>query len=641
MSLKTTFLNALSSTAAALKKKNEQAVALCWKLDFKKPQNLEELRMHMAWKLQQYYAEGYFFFSLAGLDSHPFILISSPDTKEKGVLEAYHTMSHNYRKAPYVSGTYTCANRIYTFTCNEEPFPNSRMNVQPKDYAQYLKDYTGPKRDQVQEAFWTLFGPITENLPTQIFLEAGGKKIPLLPKKTKKGEWTVAEWNLVRVLTAAKGQSVLKSDPITSPHPRNGGLFVTAHGLQIPEDGVIRLVVSGAMAGSAQEETTMLEIMRDGVAEIFAEHLEEFKGKLLAADRMLEGADDKAQKKALLAFNHALEELEESFCRDALVHVGQKWLLHMETDFAKRRFNLKLAASFLKNVAGTVTGTVAAVSSSPSGIGAVLGLTMTLRKGIGAVADLYTFFRDINKLQKLLNYQLAYHAIKFLQNGGTEDWKEVGKGFLGYLKISPGVNMLSDLVGGEGKLKTVADLEKDVTEYEAKTSKLRASAESYLKHANRTMKIADEFGELTDAIENPKLKATLKAGESELRELLADRWIKMAGQTLEQTIAYAESISLYRDLIKTIKSAQWTSESAKIVDAAFMPILRVAVKLRPSDLAGNAYLVVNGIYEEKTNITELREFLAKNAPKKEADELAKLQVEVLQKAAELKQKETK
>lgn len=99
MSLKAKLMNALSSAAAALQKKNEQAIALCWKRDSKKPENLDELRMHMAWRLQQYYAEGYFLFSRAGLDSHPFILISSPGTKEKGVLEAYHTMAHNHRKA--------------------------------------------------------------------------------------------------------------------------------------------------------------------------------------------------------------------------------------------------------------------------------------------------------------------------------------------------------------------------------------------------------------------------------------------------------------------------------------------------------------------------------------------------------------
>lgn len=600
----------------------EGGAAFVWKATpLKNPKTLSDLRDHMTMKLRQSYEEGYFVFSLNAVDDQPILLISSESHKEDGIKAEYYKMALNKEPGKDITikaihGHFSAKAQILKFTTLPPREGASSKNKEMITTA--LAAYKKAQLDEVAEALWASFGPIDATLPKAIFLDG----INLVPSKAKKGHWVVAEYNLAKALLAAKLPGQLQDIDGES-------CLVTPSGIRLDADSTVRLEVFGAIAETAKAHELMAQVLQDGLTEVFEKHIAVLAKALQKSEAAVQ-AGKLSKEAAVDLCAQALETLHTDFEQEGMTLVNQKWEAHVHANYAARRYTIKAGISIIANGIGVISGIGTAVTTGVTGIGGALGLALTVRKSLNLAADLYTLFREVETVRKLLDKQLTKQAIQYLQRDNSQDWKEVGRTFLETLKLAKPINALSDLVGGEKNVKTVEQLGKDVVEFKAKTNGVLKSVDAYLKTATTLMEEAANLDDELMTITDKAAQMARKAYITSLREQVTTQ-LNLATDLGAQFAEYLSLFDPYDRLLAIITENQWSSKTAKAVNDLLLPILKATMKLRPKDVLGNAVQVGVCLLTEGQKGYALYQFCADpaNAPK-EAAQLNKLLSEVNQ-----------
>lgn len=618
----------MSKLSSLINTVSEKTSALIWKANLLKsePKDIHELRDHMTMKLRNKYERGYFVFSMTAKDDQPILLISSEDRAQDGIHSPFFVLAFGKGPKdgipkPFIHGAYECVADIFRFQTSDEMKSNHAKTKE--NYVKGFAEYITKKANHadVAEAFWASFGPISETLPKAIFLNG----INLVPAKMIKGRWVAASFNLVRCLLADTSRNRLPGE--VNDLGKDGRLFTTPQGIRISEESEVQLELLGAIAATAESRQLMANILPAELGDIFAEHFEQLKAELIKIEAGLV-ANKLTRDKAQTQCEQALETFSTQFQQAGLQSVHEKWIAHTRSEYTHRRYSLKAGFGIAVSAFGVVSGVATAVGTGVTGVGGAIGVAITIRKSLNLAAEVYTFFREIETVRKVLEKQLTVKAVKYLQANSNEDWKDVGRSFLGVFKLTKPLNALEDLVGGEGNVKSPKALKANLTEFSAKIASTNAHDEKLLKEVQQVMEQADELEEqllsVADKSEKKKRQQyidTLRAGvTTQLNQL------SVLGRQLND---YLLILPKFEQLMQIIEDNQWHSKSAKAVNDLLMPILSMTIKLRPGELLDNLIQVGTCTVKEGINGYALYEYCTdpKNAPK-EAAQLNKLLDEV-------------
>ncbi len=566
---------------------SEKSAALLWKANPLKdePSNLDELRNHMMFKIRNKYKKGYFVFSMSAKDNQPILLISSDQHDKDGIHSDYYKIAFGKPLSagidvPFIHGEYTCDSDLFRFETIDSlkhETPKFRANLN-KGIADYITKKAN--HQSVADAFWGSFGTILETQPKAIFLN----DINLVPSKLSKGRWVAAEFHLARHFHADKSPNRLPGE--IQEFAGEGRFFATPQGIRISEDSVAQLELFGAIASTAKEQQLMMNIMQAGLPEIFERHYTVLKVELGKCEAAL-AATKLTADKALTRCEQAMMKFSADFQREGMQSVHEKWEAYVRADYVKRRYSIKAGIGIAVGAFGVVGGIVTAAGTGATGVGGAVGIAITIRKSMTLAADIYTFFRDIESVRKILEKQLTVKAISYLAAGSGENWKEVGRSFLGVFKLNKPINAIEDLVGGEGKLKSPKAIKKDLTEFKAKIAKTNDSDEKLLQQVQQLMREADELEQEFSSIKNPAELKKRKQYIEELRNRVTEQLqqLTILGSQLND---YLRVLPDFERLMEIIEENQWNqSTSAKAVNDLLMPILSMTIKLRPSQMLDN------------------------------------------------------
>jgi len=607
---------------------SEKTAAFLWKVNPLKsePANLEELRDHMMLKLRNKYKKGYFVFSMTAKDKQPILMISSDSHDKDGLHADYFKLAFGKVVSagidvPFIHGEFTCDADLFRFETIDTlkyDIPKTRANLE-KGIAEYITKKAN--HPDVAEAFWSAFGPILETQPKAIFLN----DINLVPRKLSKGRWVAAEYHLARIFDADKSKDRLPGE--LQEFEGEGRFFATPQGIRISEDSVAQLELFGAIAGTAKEQQLMMNIMQSGLAEIFQEHFNVLKSKLRECESDL-AASKLTPDKALTRCEQAMEKFAADFQREGMLSVHEKWMAYARADYVKRRYSIKAGIGIAVGSFGVIGGIVTAVGTGATGVGAAVGVAVTIRKSLTLAADIYTFFREIETVRKVLEKQLTVKAVQYLTNGERENWNDVGRSFLGVFKLNKPLAALEDLAGGEGKLKSVKALRKDLIEYQAKIAKTNDSDEKLLQQTQKLIEDAAELEETLVSIKNPAEKKKRQQYIEELRSKVTVQLDQLTNLG-RQLNGYLRTVSSFERLMVIIEENQWSSANAQMVNELLMPVLSMTINLRPSQLLDNLVELGKCTVKLGVNGYALYEYCSDpaNAPK-ESTQLSKLLAEV-------------
>lgn len=565
-----------------------------------KPKNLADLRKHMAAKLQKFYPNGTFLFSLKAIDNEPFLLISSDE--KKGIDVNYQTLVHGKKpEIVYLFGSFTCdkakGNYVFTFY-NPDTLRGNNAELCAFDidaYKRLIKEYTtnAATLRKVATAFWNSFMS-SEVLPSSIALQdkSTGKKW-ILPEPEDAEFENLLEYNLVRLLTAKRGAGVSKTEPLAgSPgeSSKKGPGFRTTNGLFIPDSANLALKVTGRIARDSAETSLLKQALSAGIPEILQPLVDAFKKEVLELDASLgdPGLTEAERKQTKKAFLAALEKLGDDFANQGLQKVTQNWVEHRQMKEARFSYEIDMTSSVAFNGAAVVGGAAAAVGSG--GILLALEISIVARRAVALFADIYKMNRELPQLFEMLNRQLIYHASGYLNNQTGQTWKDLFAQFGDALYLTQGINVLDDVLGGKGKAKSLKELKGDINAFGGKLWSLYKQADQAKADAETLMEQIKQAESIGPIKTDKKAQADVAA-----LGLLATESLENAAALGKSYVKYKERLDTYLKMIEGLEKLRNEDTTVAVLRELLIPAFKAVKGLRPGDLVTTVGKVKEGV----------------------------------------------
>ena len=568
------------------------------------PKDLKSLRLHQDHKLAEYYASGSFWYTPASADGQPTMLISAKGGAQKDIKDAYKKFAAAKAPDQVITGTYKATQSgkegIYELTA-DAAYDDDPAKKKVFDKIIKEKDFN---RD-----LWSCFAMAAPK-GIKFGTPKGGMRA-VGEIKLNAVEWTAAQWDLTKVLTIARGQGVLSSEPLAGewqfkdPEKKAKDYFLTAGGLKLPYKFMVEVKLVGAVVDRG-EESELLQYFRDPITAIMAALGEELKEKLKAAEGAAakEPAKDGKKPKAEAAANEAVAEFQKTFETQCLEAIEKRWFQVVSDHVELRVYEWEAKVAMTKQTIMLGLSIAGAAAGGITGVAAVFGLIGTIHSGLVLVRDLYTYFRDIAGVEKELGKDLARTLARYaLDDKGkptkAAGFEEAGKAFLEHL---PGLGILVNDVLKVPGTKTTEALEKNTGTYKAKVTGSFVKLEAMLKQLKPSMEAAKKA---TAVFERPEIKdlakgnaeqqqlyknltAALAAAEKVLDSLLieitgAEKPKKVQGK-FPLFIERRERVDKYLETLEEIKKG--VPLGSKIFKAVAMPLLDLTWSgLDPAKLA--------------------------------------------------------
>ena len=570
------------------------------------PKDLKSLRLHQDHKIAEYYASGAFWYTPASADGQATMLISANGGAQKDIKDAYKKLAAAKVPDQVITGTYKVTKSgkeaVYELTA-DATFDDDTNKKKIFEKITKDKDFN---RD-----LWACFAMAAPKGIKFGSPKGGTRAIGEL--KLNSVEWIAAQWDLTKVLTLAKGQGVLNSEPLAGewqfkdPEKKVKDHFLTTGGLKLPYKFMVEVKVIGAVVDKG-EESELLQYFRDPITGIMEKLGDELKEKLkgVEAAAAKEPAKDGKKPKAEAAANEAIAEFQKNFQTMALEATEKRWFQVVSDHVELRVYDWDAKVAMTKQTIMLGLSISAAAVGGITGVAAVFGLVGTIHSGITLVRDLYVYFRDIAGLEKELGKDLARTLARYaLDDKGkptkSAGFEESGKAFLERL---PGLGILVNDVLKLPGTKTTEALEKNTGTYKAKVTESFVKLEKILKQLKPTMESAKKSSAVLESEEikalakgSPEqqqtyetLKAAVAAAEKVLDTLLAEiagaeKPKKVQGK-FPLFIERRERVEKYLETLEEIKKG--VPIGAKLFKAIALPLLDLAWSgIDPTKLASD------------------------------------------------------
>jgi hypothetical protein len=485
-----------------------------WKYNIFKsePKDLKTLRLHMDSKAAEYYKNGQFWFTTASKDDQPTLCISSGS--DQGNKDTYLKIAEAKVKDYFITGTYeskkSSKDGFYDLTVDSTKATVFDKMVKEKNF------------DILIRACFAQADPKAIKIASGSAMRAVGEI------KANTVKWTVCVWDLTRVMTLPKGQGVLDSEPypgewrFKDEQKKLRDCYISKGGLKLPATLPVAVDIEGAVVEKAIEGE-LLQWFRDPVTGVMKEHAERLKQKLLQLDKEAEKeASDKSggKPKAAKAATDALATFQTDFQKAAIEGVEKRWFEYVQDHVELKIYEWDVKVSMVKQSLAFGISVATAAAGGISGVGAVLGLIGTIQTGLTLVRDVYSYFRDIEGLEKELGRDLARTLARYALDPATgkptktAGFEELGKALLDKL---PGVGIVvTDIIKVDGT-KTTESLEKNWTNYKGKVTKSFVAIEAAQKKLRPLM---DEAKEAADTLKEPRFQVYRESGDAEMKRIL-------------------------------------------------------------------------------------------------------------------------
>lgn len=581
-----------------------------WRYDIFKetPKTIQELHTHQAHKIAEKYKEGKFWFTPDHGKDHPSTLLISSGPKEP-IKDEYKKLANPGDPKLIVEGTYTCDGKIFEFTPADGPTSKvAEALLKEKDFS-------------VQ--FWSHFYMLTG---ISVLKFAGQV---LHDRVMHDSEWVLCEWNLTRVLCLPNGDGVLKSPPLPGKWVQDGKnkVFVTPHGIELPEDWPIRVMAHGALVDAAHDSHYIAQVLHDPSVEIMAKKGEALKQQLLQIENTIAAHDTDPKKlKTLKAVLDELTKFEADFGKAVIDAVDEAWYEQVQVHAEYRQYKWDTRFKLTKNivvtslgVVGTVGGLAGSAAFGTTAPLAILGLLGTVKSVLDLGVDCWNIFRDVEGLKKELDKTLAVTLNDFVSKDKDKHagWQNLGKSLLERVGFK-GAQAVGAALGHS--VKPVHALDEDVKHFSGKTAELNEKA---MKLADTLPEVLKEMQKALDALDtkaadeaakaNPALAEKIKKQRQNLQGknvIVLHSLFDSVGKNYQKFKQLRPALSGYQKTLEILEGKVNEEKVPGVIQNIFLPVVDLAWgAIDPSNIPATVMSCTSVALEICTNLLDMLELV--------------------------------